>query len=100
LITIFGLPAHILIVHAAVVLVPLAAIAVILITCVPRWRSSHALLAALFSAGAVTAVALASQTGESLQESVKRTDLPLLLACYSPFLLQNGRRSTSIAKSN
>lgn len=73
--TIFGLPAHILIVHAAVVLVPLAAIAVILISCVPRWRSSHALLGALFSASAVTAVSLASQTGESLEESVKRTDL-------------------------
>lgn len=73
--TIFGLPAHILVVHAAVVLVPLAAIAMVLITCVPRWRSSHSLLGALFSAAAVTTVALASQTGESLAESVKRTDL-------------------------
>lgn len=73
--TIFGLPAHILIVHAAVVLVPLAAIAVIVISCVPRWRSSHALLGTLFSASAVIAVSLASQTGEPLQDSVKRTEL-------------------------
>lgn len=70
--TIFGLPAHILIVHAAVVFVPLTAIVVIVICSVPRWRSSHALLGVLFSAGAVTSVALASQTGESLQDSVKR----------------------------
>lgn len=73
--TLFGLPAHPLIVHAAVVLVPLAAIAVILITCNSKWRSSHALLGALIAGGATIAVGLAGGTGEQLAESIKRSEL-------------------------
>lgn len=38
LFTVFGLPAHPLVVHAVVVLLPLAAVAAIAAALVPRWR--------------------------------------------------------------
>lgn len=47
-----GLPFHVLINHAAVVLVPLAAMGVIAIVVVPRWRERYGVLVA---AGAVIA---------------------------------------------
>ena len=40
--TIFGLPTHTLVNHAAVVLVPLAAIATIAVALRPRWRERYA----------------------------------------------------------
>ena len=41
----FGLPAHPLVVHAAVVLLPMAAIATVVVAAVPRWRRPYAPLA-------------------------------------------------------
>ena len=72
---ILGLPAHPLLVHGAVVLVPLAAAGVALIAFWPaaRFRLGYAVLA-LAAAGAMTAV-LAQRSGESLDERVRSTDL-------------------------
>lgn len=69
--TIFGLPAHPLIVHAAVVLVPLAAIA-FAATCWRRsWRGVLGIpIAALAVSGALAAW-LATQSGDPLEHSVK-----------------------------
>ncbi len=44
--TVMGLPFHVLINHAAVVLVPLAALGVIAIAVVPRWRERYGVLVA------------------------------------------------------
>ena len=71
----FGLPAHPLVVHAAVVLLPLAAIITLVCAAVPRARRFYgplALGAALF---AVLAVGLAQGSGEALEEQVDETEL-------------------------
>lgn len=64
----FGLPLHPLIVHAAVVLVPLAALGTLLITVVPRWRSTYGWLVVIASGAALATVPLATRTGRRLTE--------------------------------
>jgi hypothetical protein len=72
---ILGLPAHPLLVHGAVVLMPLAAAGVALIAFWPaaRFRLGYAVLA-IAAAGAMTAI-LAQQSGEFLEERVDETEL-------------------------
>ena len=68
----FGLPAHPLLVHGAVVLVPLAAGAFIVTGAREAWRRSYYLPVALAAiAGGVFAF-LAKQSGEPLSQSVRR----------------------------
>lgn len=73
--TLFGLPAHPLIVHAAVVLLPLAAIATILAAAIPRARRHYAPIAFGLALAATIAVGLAQGSGEALEEKVDRTQL-------------------------
>ena len=69
--TLAGLPAHALLVHAAVVLVPLATIALAATGWKAAWRKTYSLpVAILAMAGAVFAF-LAKQTGEPLQHSLR-----------------------------
>ena len=71
----FGLPAHPLLVHIPVVLIPLATIGSLFVAIKPEWRRRYAIpVAALAAVGAV-AVFLAAQSGESLEERVKENDL-------------------------
>ena len=65
-----GLPLHPLVVHAAVVLLPLSALGVIAIALVPSWRSRYANLVLLGSLAAVAVMPLAAETGEQLKEIV------------------------------
>lgn len=70
--TVAGLPAHPLLVHAAVVLVPLAAIVHAATGWKAAWRRAYALPAGLLAiAGAVFAL-LAKSSGEGLEGPVKR----------------------------
>jgi hypothetical protein len=72
---VFGLPAHPLLVHVPVVLLPLALIGVVLILIRPQWKSALLVpTAVLGGAGAIGAI-LASQAGEWLQERVPETAL-------------------------
>jgi hypothetical protein len=71
----FGLPAHPLVVHAAVVLLPIAAIATVVVAVVPRWRRPYALLVFVMSIAAAGAIWLAKESGESLEERVTETAL-------------------------
>jgi hypothetical protein len=73
--TISGLPAHPLIVHATVVLVPLAALAVLLHTFWPKARARLGLVTLLSSAVAVVLVPLSTSSGEQLEESVAESAL-------------------------
>src|SRR5512139_3237249 len=67
-----GLPAHALLVHAAVILVPVAAIALLLTGWKASWRKHYNLPVALLAiAGAVFAF-LAKESGEPLEHAVKR----------------------------
>lgn len=69
--TFFGLPAHPFMVHAAVVLVPLAAVLLVLTGWRAAWRKAYALpITALAVIGGVSAF-LAKESGESLEESVR-----------------------------
>jgi hypothetical protein len=71
----FGLPAHPLVVHAAVVLLPIAALATILTALLPRARRGYAIIAFVVALTATTAVGLAQGSGESLEERVDETAL-------------------------
>ncbi len=73
--TLFGLPAHPLIVHAAVVLLPIAAIGLIVVALVPKARRHYAPLVFVVALAATIAVGLAQQSGESLEGNVTRTEL-------------------------
>ena len=73
--TVFGLPLHPLIVHATVVIVPTAAVAVLLAGFWPRfrrWASWGPLALAVLS---VVLVPITSSSGESLEHSLPRSEL-------------------------
>ena len=72
--SLFGLPAHPLVVHAAVVLLPLAAIGLIVVALVPKARRHYAPVVFGVALAATIAVGLAQQSGESLEGQVKRTE--------------------------
>ena len=71
----FGLPAHPLVVHAAVVLLPLAAVATLICAAMPRARRHYAPVALGLALVATLAVGLAQGSGEELEEQVDETEL-------------------------
>lgn len=73
--TIFGLPAHPLIVHSVVVLVPLVALGAIAIAVSPALRARYGSLLALVAVLNVALVPLATGSGEQLEEKVNETAL-------------------------
>jgi ribose/xylose/arabinose/galactoside ABC-type transport system permease subunit len=73
--TIFGLPVHPLVVHATVVLVPAAAVAVALAASWPRFRRQAALPTLVLSVIALVLVPLSTQSGESLEQRVGESPL-------------------------
>lgn len=73
--TLFGLPAHPLIVHATVVAVPAAALTVALAALWPRFRARVGALPLLLSLTALVLVPLTVKSGESLARRVHQTGL-------------------------
>jgi hypothetical protein len=71
----FGLPAHPLVVHAAAVLLPLAAVMTIVCAALPRARRHYAPVALGLAIVALVAVGLAQGSGEALEERVDETEL-------------------------
>lgn len=72
--TLFGLPAHPLVVHAAVVLLPIAAVGLIVVALVPKARRHYAPVVFGVALAATIAVGLAQQSGESLEGQVRETE--------------------------
>ncbi len=72
---IFGLPAHPIFVHAAVVLLPLAALGSILVAAKPGWRKYYAPLVMAIAIAAVGSVGLAQGSGEKLEDRIVETKL-------------------------
>lgn len=71
----FGLPAHPLLVHVPVVLVPLAGLAALAMLIRPRWLDRYGWwLLGLSGVGMIGAI-LAAGSGEELEGSVKRSSL-------------------------
>ncbi|HEX9225534.1 MAG TPA: hypothetical protein VF885_02620 [Arthrobacter sp.] len=69
MIEIAGLPAHILLIHAVVVLAPIAGLAAIVFAAVPRWRSHLAWPLGVLSLGLVPLSLLTAEAGEQLEEN-------------------------------
>ena len=68
--SILGLPLHPLVVHAVVVLLPLAALGVIALTVVPRWRQRYAALVLIALVVATGSAFVAKESGEALARVV------------------------------
>ena len=71
----YGLPLHPLVVHATVVVVPLAALTVVLAAVWPRFRRWAGPLPAVISLIGVLLVPLSTSTGETLEKHVERSAL-------------------------
>lgn len=69
MIEIAGLPAHILLVHAVVVLGPMAGLAAIVYAAAPRWRRYLAWPLAVLSLLLVPVALVTAQAGEQLEKS-------------------------------
>jgi uncharacterized membrane protein len=65
-----GIPVHPLVVHAVVVLLPLAIVGTILIAARPRWRRAYGPLVVFFAAAATALMPVATSSGEALEERV------------------------------
>jgi hypothetical protein len=63
-----GLPVHALVVHAVVVLVPLAAFGLILVAVRPSWRRAYAPVVALLATAGLVLVPVATRSGHRLKE--------------------------------
>ena len=63
-----GMPVHALVIHAAVVFVPLLALAAIVYAVVPRWRPKIGWAAVLLALGAPVAAFVAMASGEELRD--------------------------------
>jgi hypothetical protein len=71
MLTIDGLPLHPLLVHAVVVLLPLAALSSIAIALVPSWRRKYAWPVLGVTLAGVAAVPVAKQAGEDFQAALE-----------------------------
>jgi hypothetical protein len=68
-----GIPIHPLVVHAVVVLIPLAALGLIVTALVPRWRHRFGSLVLAAAVVATALVPVAMQSGENLEDLVAET---------------------------
>lgn len=68
--TVAGLPVHVLVVHAVVVLVPLTALGAVAISLVPRWSRRFGILVPVLALGATAAAIVAQLSGEQLAARV------------------------------
>ena len=68
--TVGGLPAHPLLVHAVVVLIPLAALGAIAVAIRPRWNRAYAPLVAFGAIGAALIATVAKAAGEQLEATL------------------------------
>jgi uncharacterized membrane protein YfcA len=73
--TVFGLPTHAIVVHATVVLLPLAAVVVLLHAFWPAARRRLGIVTPQLAGVALVLVPLSTQSGESLEHSVGRSAL-------------------------
>lgn len=65
-----GLPVHPLVVHAVVVLLPLACVGTVAIALVPRWRGRYGMLVLATAVVATLLLPVATSSGEALEERV------------------------------
>jgi hypothetical protein len=73
--TVFGLPTHAVVVHATVVFLPLAALAVLLHAFWPAARRRLGIVTPLLAAVSLALVPLSTESGESLEHAVGESAL-------------------------
>ena len=71
--TLFGLPAHPLIVHVPIVLIPLVAVGAVAMVAVPRVRARFGWIVVVLAGVALVGVQLAIGSGEALEDHVERS---------------------------
>lgn len=76
--TVFGLPAHVLVIHVVVVLLPLSALLAIAVAVSGRFRERYGVAVVALAFVATVAVPVAAQTGEALLHRLRPT--PLIMA--------------------
>ena len=79
---IFGLPAHPLLVHAAVVLIPLGAITM-LVALWPKWRRSMLVATAILAVSGAIFILAAANTGGALEERAEGTSDRALINAHA-----------------
>jgi uncharacterized membrane protein len=72
---VFGLPLHVLVVHAVVVLVPLAVLGTVVVALWPAARRRYGWLVVGVTAAATVCVPIASGSGEDLRDRLVPSDL-------------------------
>ena len=77
--TVFGLPTHPLIVHAVVVLLPLAALGGVAVALVPALRRRYGVLVDLVTLAGVGSVQLAESSGEHLYQRLSPWSVLILV---------------------
>ena len=70
MLTVDGIPAHPLVIHAVVVILPLAALGTLLVAARPVWRRNLGVWVLLLAAAGVFAVPVATRPGAQLAESL------------------------------
>jgi len=65
----FGLPAHPLLLHAPVVLIPILAAATVALMVRPDWRERHGVVLAVLALASLAATVLAAGAGDALREA-------------------------------
>jgi uncharacterized membrane protein len=70
-----NLPVHVMVVHAVVVLVPLAVLGSIAVVLWPAARRRYGWLVVVLAAVATGCIPIATDTGDALEHSLPRTDL-------------------------
>ena len=73
--TIFGLPVHALVIHAVVVLLPLAALLVVVMAAVPRWRPALRWPTLALAVIAVANIPVATRSGHALERRIGSSEL-------------------------
>src|SRR5262245_20255822 len=68
--TVNGLPLHPLVVHAIVVLLPIAAVGTIVIALAPRWRRRYGWIVVAAAAVSTALIPVDTQSGEALEQRV------------------------------
>ncbi len=103
-----GLPVHPLVVHAVVVLLPIAVVGTVAIALRPAWRQRYGMLVVACAALATVLIPVATSSGEALEKRVGRPGahaemgdqliwfaIPLLLLALALVVLDRRARSES-----
>jgi uncharacterized membrane protein len=84
--TVFGLPVHALVVHGAVVLIPLAALGGILMAIRPTFSRRFGTLVVVIAGAAAGSAVVARLSGEQLAERVGKPELHAQLGEVMPYI--------------